>query len=47
MTLLWTTITLGFLICLGCVGWVISHFLREALDSEDAVRIDKIKTDKE
>ncbi|MFK9095437.1 hypothetical protein [Bacillus salipaludis] len=41
---LWWTITLGILICLGCVGWVISHFLRSALDSEDAVRIDKINT---
>ncbi|WHY78711.1 hypothetical protein QNH20_06070 [Neobacillus sp. WH10] len=47
MTLLLWTITLGFLICLGCVGWVIFHFLNEALDSEDATRIDKINTDNE
>ncbi|MBO0960652.1 hypothetical protein J1P26_13180 [Neobacillus sp. MM2021_6] len=46
MTLLWT-IALGFLICLGCVAWGIFHFLREALDSEDASRIDKINTDEE
>ncbi|MFZ7945819.1 MULTISPECIES: hypothetical protein [Bacillaceae] len=44
MTLLWT-ITLGFLICLGCAAWVIFHFLRETLDSEDAVRIDNINND--
>ncbi|MFJ7725024.1 hypothetical protein ACIQXV_02565 [Neobacillus sp. NPDC097160] len=46
MTLLWT-MTLGFLICLGGFAWVIFHFIREALDSEDAVRIDKINTDHE
>jgi len=46
MTLLWT-ITLGFLFCLGCAGWLIFHILREALDSDDAVRIDKVISDNE
>ncbi len=39
MGLMWVT-TVGFAICLGIVGGVFIYYLKTALDSEDAHRID-------
>ncbi|MFF2448428.1 hypothetical protein ACFVSW_15130 [Neobacillus sp. NPDC058068] len=47
MTAIWLTTTIGFILCLGLVGGMIFHFLGRALNSEDAVRIDKIDSDEE
>ncbi|MBL4953666.1 hypothetical protein RCG24_11735 [Neobacillus sp. OS1-32] len=41
MALLWVTL-LGLVIILLISGGTIVYFLRQALDSEDATRIDKI-----
>lgn len=41
---LWV-ITLGLAAILGMVGLVLIYFLRGALDSEDAIRIDKLPAD--
>jgi len=42
---LWWATTIGFIICLGIVTGTMIHFLRQALDSNDAKRIDKIESD--
>ncbi|WP_156351150.1 hypothetical protein [Neobacillus vireti] len=47
MTAIWLTTTIGFVLCLGLVGGMIFHFLGRALDSEDAVRIDKLNSEEE
>ncbi|CAH2717400.1 hypothetical protein BACCIP111895_04592 [Neobacillus rhizosphaerae] len=47
MAAVWWVTTIGFILCLGFVGGTIFHFLRGTLNSEDAVRIDKINGDKE
>jgi hypothetical protein len=44
---LWWTITIGMVLSLGIVGGTMVHFLRDALDSDDAKRIDKIPADKD
>ncbi len=43
MALWWITL-IGLVIILVISGGTIMHFLRQALDSEDAHRIDKIST---
>lgn len=45
MAAIWWITTIGFVLCLGFVGGIIFHFLRESLHSDDATRIDKIKSD--
>ncbi|MCM3765019.1 hypothetical protein [Neobacillus niacini] len=44
---LWWTMTFGLVLCLGIVGGTMVHFLRNALDSDDAKRIDKLPVDKD
>jgi hypothetical protein len=44
MGLMWVT-TVGLAICLGIVGGVFIYYLRTALDSEDAHRIDPAPKD--
>jgi len=39
---IWWLFTIGFVICLGLVGGIFVHFLMEALDMEDATRVDPI-----
>ncbi|MCM3569179.1 NDUFA4 family protein [Neobacillus mesonae] len=41
MALWWITL-IGLVVCLGIAGGVIFYYLRQALNSEDAERIDKI-----
>lgn len=43
----WWVTTIGFVICLGFVGGTMVYFLKGSLNSEDATRIDPIKTDEE
>ncbi len=45
MAAIWWVTTIGFVLCLGLVGGIIFHFLREALPSEDATRIDQNTSD--
>ncbi|WP_169802758.1 hypothetical protein [Neobacillus soli] len=47
MTAIWLVTTIGFVLCLGFVGGTIFYFLREALNSEDASRIDPINSGKD
>jgi hypothetical protein len=43
----WWVTTIGLVLCLGFVGGTFIHFLRGALDSDDAKRVDQIKSDEE
>ncbi|MED3625208.1 MULTISPECIES: hypothetical protein [Neobacillus] len=42
---IWWILTIGFLSCLGLLGGTLVYFLKQALHSEDATRIDKIHTE--
>jgi hypothetical protein len=44
MALMWT-ITAGFIISLGLVGFMLVHFLRGAMDSKDSTTVDQIQRD--
>lgn len=44
---LWTVTTIGFVLCIAFVGGTMVHFLRGALDSEEAKRIDPLINDTE
>jgi hypothetical protein len=43
----WWTVTIGMVICLGIVGGIMVHFLRNALNSDDAKRIDQLPVEKD
>ncbi|MFL6554988.1 MAG: hypothetical protein ACJ8MO_02585 [Bacillus sp. (in: firmicutes)] len=47
MAPIWWVTTIGFVLCLGFLVGSFIHFLRRALNSEDAYRIDPIKSDHE
>ncbi|WP_169797598.1 hypothetical protein [Neobacillus fumarioli] len=42
---MWWVTTIGFVICLGMAGGIFVHFIRQALNTEDAVKIDQINPD--
>jgi hypothetical protein len=44
---IWWTTAIGFIIVLGCIGGTFIHFLKTALDTDDAKRIDPIKQESE
>ncbi|MDR4945652.1 hypothetical protein [Neobacillus cucumis] len=46
MTIWWIT-TIAFVLCLGIAGGTFIHFLRQGLDTDDAHRIDKIKSEQD
>ncbi|EIJ80833.1 hypothetical protein [Bacillus methanolicus] len=41
IAILWIT-TIGFVICLGMVGGVHFHFVRQALNVEDSIKVDRV-----
>ncbi len=41
----WWVTTIGFVLSLGFVGGTLVHFLRRALNSEDAKRVDRLEED--
>nr|WP_263323205.1 hypothetical protein [Neobacillus sp. Marseille-Q6967] len=43
----WWITTIGFVVCLGFVAGIMFYFLKGSLNSEDAVRIDPVKSDEE
>jgi len=47
MAAIWWVTTIGFVLCLGFMGGIFFHFLRESLSNEDSTRIDKIDSDKD
>jgi hypothetical protein len=44
MALMWA-ITIGFIVSLGLVGYMLVHFLKGAMDSRDSTTVDRIKGD--
>lgn len=40
-------ITIGFVICLGIVGWIFTHFVNVAFDKTDSKRIDPLPKNEE
>ena len=44
---LWLITTIAFVLILGFAGGAFIHFLRQALDTDDSKRVDKIKSDQE
>ncbi|WP_179301770.1 hypothetical protein [Neobacillus jeddahensis] len=45
MSAIWWVTTIGFVLCLGLVAGTLFHFLNKALHSDDAARIDELKSE--
>ncbi|KAF0820700.1 MULTISPECIES: hypothetical protein [unclassified Cytobacillus] len=44
MALMWA-ITIGFIVSLGLVGYMLVHFLKGAMDTRDSKTVDRIESD--
>jgi hypothetical protein len=44
MALMWA-ITIGFIVSLGLVGYMLVHFLKGAMDARDSTAVDRIESD--